>query len=161
MNKIGLNLLFFCCLWAALTSCDERLEEVGPDGRTDIEMRALELINTHRGTLGLPPLQHHPIVFEQAKQHSANMASRQVPFGHQGFNQRVSLIRSQLVIGLAGENVAFNSSPTPELTVVDQWLASQGHRENIENERYTYCGLAAIPDMNGAYYFTHILVEMN
>ncbi len=150
-------LLFFM----GVIACEEENEAIGPDGRTETEVRALDLINSHRSSLGLPPLEHSEIVYQEAKSHSANMASLQVAFGHDGFSERVNRIRTQLTIGAAGENVAYNSSPTPSITVVDQWLNSQGHRDNIEDERFTHCGLAAVPDGTGAYYFTHILVQMN
>ncbi len=159
MKQLKINRFFLIAPLLLLFACNEEREAVGPDGRTEIEIRALELINTHRSSIGLSPLEHSPIIFEEARLHSANMASKQVAFGHEGFSERINRIRTQLTINFSGENVAFNGSATPAITVVDQWLASDGHRSNIENERFTHCGLAAVADNNGLYYFTHILVE--
>ena len=159
MKYLKTSLLLIIAPFLFLISCDEEREPVGPDGRTEIEIRALELINTHRGSLGLAPLEHSPIIFDEARLHSSNMASRQVPLGHDGCSERINRIQTQLTINFSGENVAFNGSATPAITAVDQWLASSGHRSNIENDRFTHCGLAAVPDNNGLYYFTHILVE--
>ena len=42
--------------------------------------------------------------------------------------------------------------------VVDGWIDSDGHRENIEGD-YNIIGIAAVKDANGRYYFTQIFLN--
>lgn len=142
-------LLFFSC------GANDK-NPTNTDGMNEIEARALQLINNHRSSKGLPPLKHNKFIFDAARAHSANMAEKKVPFGHEGFAQRINNLRTQLSFGQAGENVAFNHSNTPAVTVVQQWLKSKGHRKNIENKNYTLCGLAVVRSAQNIYYFTHI-----
>jgi uncharacterized protein YkwD len=51
---------------------------------------------------------------EQARIHSQNMASGKVPFGHQGFQQRVTAVA--IPYSSAAENVAYNQGYSEEAT---------------------------------------------
>lgn len=155
-----LSLLFFSF------SCTEE-ENIDPIQTTEeesvsmdvVEMEVFKLINNHRITIGLEALSHNDLVYIQAKTHSESMASGETDFGHDGFSERVSLIREKLSIGTVGENVAYNFSNKPAEKVFDQWMDSEGHRKNIENPKFTHGGIAMKKSGNGAYYFTHLLIE--
>lgn len=51
----------------------------------------------------------------------------------------------------AGENIAMGY-PTPS-SVMEAWMNSEGHRENILNAHYTRIGIGIFQDTNGAYYW--------
>lgn len=113
------------------------------------ESQILDLINQHRRSLGLSPLVAQEDITLAASQHSQKMATAEVGIGHDGFEQRAGhLIR--LLDGLtAAENVAYGQNTAEE--VVKSWLASDGHRQNIEGQ-YNYTGLAVAvkePTENG------------
>ena len=55
-----------------------------------------------------------------------------------------------------GENIAAGSS-TPE-AVVNQWMSSPGHRENILNGKYRYLGVGYAYDGNSEY--AHYWVQL-
>lgn len=54
----------------------------------------------------------------------------------------------------AGENIAKGQS-TP-VRVMEDWLSSQGHRENILRASYTHLGVACVQDSRGVYHWVQI-----
>jgi uncharacterized protein YkwD len=117
----------------------------------------LYYVNQHRRSIGLPALQANSFISSVALDHSRDMLSGKTPFGHDGFRDRIDLIRKKLgPIHVAAENVA--SGPMSAREVVDGWLHSPGHRRNIEGDfRLTGIGLAFAA--NGMIYFTQIFTK--
>jgi uncharacterized protein YkwD len=117
----------------------------------------LRYVNQHRHSIGLPALQSNSFISSVALGHSRDMLSGKTPFGHEGFRDRIDLIRKKLgPIHVAAENVA--SGPMSAREVVDGWLHSPGHRRNIEGDfRLTGIGLAFRAD--GMIYFTQIFTQ--
>jgi uncharacterized protein YkwD len=138
----------------------EQLSERSQTPLQDIEQEIVKEINEYRATKGLPPLKWNPEIAQQARRHSQNMASQRVPFGHQGFQQRVEILRSEFPYrGSAAENVAFNSGyRNPAKQAVEGWLKSPGHRKNIEGQ-YTFTGIGVSRGSNGEYYLTQLFVQ--
>ncbi|MBX2842265.1 MAG: CAP domain-containing protein [Flammeovirgaceae bacterium] len=156
---LSLLLFIFSCTEEENIDPNQSVEEEETDSMDVIELEVFKLINNHRITSGLEALSHNDIVYIQAKSHSDSMAKGETDFGHDGFSERVELIKEQISIGTAGENVAYNFSNKPAEKVFEQWIESDGHRKNIENPKFTHGGIAMKKSGNGAYYFTHILVE--
>ena len=71
-----------------------------------IETEILSLINQHRALKNLPPLTFHKTVYEHSLQHANNIASKNVPFGHHGFADRIKALHQDLKLTAATENVA-------------------------------------------------------
>jgi uncharacterized protein YkwD len=114
----------------------------------------LSLINGHRASIGKPALQKNQTIWEQAHTHSQNMASKLVPFGHDGFEARIAAIRAVLGPGGSGaENVAMGY--TSAASVVNAWLSSPGHRANIEGTS-TRTGVSAVRSSEGIWYYTQV-----
>ena len=112
----------------------------------------LTLINDYRRSIGKPALEMNQVIWEQANNHSRNMAAGTVPFGHDGFDVRAAAIRAALGSGgSATENVAMGFSSAA--SVVNGWLNSPGHRANIEGNA-TRTGVSAVKSSGGAWYFT-------
>jgi uncharacterized protein YkwD len=103
----------------------------------------LQYINSYRKKKGLPPLVMNAAMSDEALKHSENMAARRTSFGHNGFQHRYKRISSALNgISGAGENVAMGSKTARE--VVDNWLKSPMHKQNIEGAfNLTGIGVAA------------------
>jgi len=104
------------------------------------------LHNDHRNALDLHELVPNAVIAEVAREHAENMKIGAVPYGHQGFDERESEIRSSLSeciseVGMA-ENVnrVSDSDPDPIGTCFQEWLDSPGHRANIEYEEATMMG---------------------
>lgn len=114
----------------------------------------LYYINQHRASIGLSKLELSPAATEQAVKHSEDMANGSLPFGHDGFEDRMNAIMSKVGrLSESAENVAAGAMSARE--VVDGWLKSQGHKENIEGD-YKYTGIGLAKASDGHIYFTQI-----
>ncbi len=114
-------------------------------------------VNAHRKSKGLPPLHLLAMAASEASTHSSNMASKKIPFGHSGFNQRALNIANELHgTSSTGENVAFGKMTWKQ--VIDAWLKSPEHRANIEGV-FNYTGVGVAKDSKGVVYFTQIFVK--
>ncbi|MFL5540172.1 MAG: CAP domain-containing protein [Longimicrobiaceae bacterium] len=99
------------------------------------------LVNEHRARIGCPPLAWDALAARAAQAHSDDMARRGF-FSHvspEGRNVGDRLRAAGANWRAVGENIA-QGQPTAQV-VVRGWLASPGHRENIENCAYTRQGV--------------------
>jgi uncharacterized protein YkwD len=86
------------------------------------------------------------------------MAAGRAPFGHADFDGRVAALQQQMVLHRTAENVAFDKGHRdPAAEAVRGWLASRGHRQNIEGP-YELTGVGVVSNQNGEVYFTQIFV---
>ena len=121
-----------------------------------VEQAVHNRINEYRATRGLPPLSVDERITREARIHSQNMASGKVPFGHNGFSQRVQAIA--IPYRASAENVAYNRGySNPDVRAVDGWLESSGHLKNIQGN-YNLTGIGVAKNAQGAYYFTQIFI---
>lgn len=122
-----------------------------------IQNSVLFYINEYRQQHRLPKLIMDDRIVIQAKQHSQDMANHRMPFGHQGFELRITKLRSQIKnTGGAAENVAYNYKSAQE--VVRQWLHSPGHKKNIIGN-YNLTGIGVARDKQGKLYYTQIFIQ--
>ncbi len=124
---------------------------------TSIKTGILTLVNKHRAGMGLKPLKMNEAIEKAAEQHSRNMATQKIPFGHDGFDERMKNISQQLG-GATGwaENVALGAETAER--AVDMWLHSPGHKKNIEG-KYSFTGIGIVKGADGQLYYTQIFVE--
>jgi uncharacterized protein YkwD len=114
----------------------------------------LKYVNEYRRKKRLPALSMNGIMSAEAQKHSENMAAHRTAFGHNGFKNRMKRILPQINgNGSLAENVAYGSTTAKE--VVERWLKSPVHRENIEGP-YNVTGIGIAADRNGDLYFTQI-----
>jgi uncharacterized protein YkwD len=124
-----------------------------------MEKSILQQINQYRQSRQLPPLTLDARISAQAKIHSQDMAKGKVPFSHQGFEQRVSVISRQIPYRAAAENVAFNQGyANPVEQAVEGWIKSEGHRVNIEGQ-YNLTGIGVVKNAKNEYYFTQLFIN--
>lgn len=128
-----------------------------PNSVDAIEKAVYSQVNQYRASRGLPPLTANLSMSEQARTHSQNMASGQVPFGHQGFQQRVTAVA--IPYSSAAENVAYSQGYSEEATVAVQgWIKSSGHRQNMEGN-FNLTGIGVATNAKGQYYFTQLFIR--
>lgn len=114
----------------------------------------LVYVNDYRRKKGLSKLEMNGIMSAEAKTHSEDMAAHRTSFGHSGFQGRMKRISSKIEGMQAwAENVAMGSTTAKE--VVENWLKSPMHRQNIEGP-YNLTGIGIAADRNGNLYFTQI-----
>ena len=138
---------------SALAAC-------GADYRSGVELETFSLVNQYRKASNLPPLAWAGAISKVARAHSEDMATGEVDFGHDGFGDRVSRLKT-VMIGVwgAGENVAMTQNlDQVARKAVTLWLNSPHHLKNIRGD-YNYSGLGVWQDKNGAIYFTQIFVK--
>lgn len=117
----------------------------------------LGYVNEFRAQNGKPALVMNEFMVETARRHSRDMASGATPFGHDGFDDRVRIIGNRLgPIHAAAENVAMGQMTARE--VVDGWIKSPGHRENMLGD-YTLTGIGTARKDDGTIYFTQIFIH--
>lgn len=128
-----------------------------PSGPKNIEKGILYYVNLHRYSIGLSLLQLNKVESTVAAQHSRDMASGRVPFGHTGLQSRVNIITRQIgPVTATGENVALGQRSPKE--VVADWLQSPGHRRNIEGD-FKLTGIGLARDDKGLIYYTQIFTR--
>ncbi len=119
----------------------------------------LTLVNNHRIGLGLTPLIYHSYIEEIAKAHSFGMAIHSKPFGHLGFASRCRRLRNRLgemnncgeIVGMKQKNIK---------TLLQAWLKSPEHRQEIEHPLFTHTALGIAKDDKGSIYWTQMFVEI-
>ena len=120
------------------------------------ELTLADLINEHRVSLGLNPLQLVNHVSYKSEEHNAYMIAKKV-VNHDLFPERSENIIEVLGAFKVNENVAYNFvSPNSALNA---WLNSPGHKSNIEGN-FTHFGISIRQDeTTGKKYYTNIFVK--
>ncbi|GGU55989.1 hypothetical protein GCM10010178_55470 [Lentzea flava] len=118
-------------------------------GNKTPEQAVLELVNDARAAKGCKALVIDDRITTAAQGHSTDMATQNY-FSHvskdgRTFDQRM---REAGYPKPGGENIAMGYA-TPQ-AVMDGWMGSKGHRENIENCEFTTMGLGL--DTRGNYW---------
>jgi len=125
-----------------------------------LEQESFLFVNQYRKANKLPLLQWDDSIAKVARCHSKDMAVGDVDFGHEGFNKRVTELRTTM-IGLrgAGENVLKTDDPDQVAQkAVELWLKSPHHLANIRGD-FNYSGMGVWVDDQGMIYFTQIFVK--
>ncbi len=119
----------------------------------EFDQRILELVNHERKQEGLDPLSIDEQLDQAAHFHNdqmvlADQMSHQLP-GEPGLGERVTATGYNW--STVAENVAAGYT-TPE-AVVEGWMNSPGHRDNILNPKFTHIGIGYeyAPDNNHAF----------
>jgi uncharacterized protein YkwD len=120
------------------------------------EQKLVDLTNNERMKAKLPPLKPNPILFAVARAHTANMVK-------QGKREHVldgkDVLKRLDDAGYdwksAGENIATSKSSTLE-EVMEAWMKSKGHREEILKERFREIGIGTVDNGKGVVYYTQV-----
>ena len=109
-------------------------------GINEFELEVLRLTNIERVNHGLSPLALNPTVMMSARFKSQSMDNLNY-FSHTSpvYGEFINISLELFGIRIFGENLA-RSQRTPQ-EVVDGWMASPGHRENILNPSFTQLGV--------------------
>ncbi|HLR70429.1 MAG TPA: CAP domain-containing protein [Pseudogracilibacillus sp.] len=110
------------------------------------EREVVELTNEEREKHDLSPLQIDQDLSNVARKKSKDMA-KEGYFDHESptYGSPFDMIKSyDIDYYAAGENIA-KGQQTPQ-EVVDAWMDSPGHRENILNDDFTHIGVGFVED---------------
>lgn len=144
---------FLLLLLVSISSCsdDDDVDDV-PTKEISMTDQILSLVNTHRKTKGLNTLKRNTTADKLANEHCDYMISKN-KISHDNFSSRTKKLRNNENAKSIGENVAYGYNTAQK--VVDGWLNSSGHKENIEGD-FTHTGIAAVKNPDGTYYFTQL-----
>lgn len=163
-NIKNLKLLIILSLVLVFTSCSNDEDEVYFEKieqpkieYSKIELEILSLVNSHRTSIGLNPLEKMNIISKVAKSHSDYMAETG-ELSHENFLEREEKIRSYTAAKTVGENVGFGYSTAEG--AVQAWLKSHSHRRIIEKTNYTHFGISTSKNEKGRNFITHIFVKL-
>ena len=127
--------------------------------KDEIGKKCLELTNEFRKKNKLPILEWDDEIWRVAYVHSENMGKKKVPFGHDGFNDRIKKFR--FYYSFAAENV-FMCNGYSQYNIaqmgVNGWINSPGHRKNLLSYS-SHCAIATYRSGYGEFYLTQIFVR--
>lgn len=115
---------------------------------SEFEQQVVELTNVERGKQGLQPLKIDEKLSEVAREKSKDMQSNNY-FDHNSptYGSPFDMMKQfGVTYNAAGENIA-QGQRSPE-EVVNAWMNSQGHRENILNSDFTHIGVGHVSEGN-------------
>lgn len=165
-QKLLRALIFVPFLWT-LNSCSSEASETQPVNTAvqasvaysykTIELETMNLINAHRISVGLNPLEKINYISVKSEEHNNYMIANNV-VNHNDFVARSENIIKYLGAKSVSENVAFNFNTSQ--SVLTAWLASPSHKVNIEGN-FTHFGIAIKENpANGKKYFTNIFAKI-
>ncbi|MGL5880948.1 MAG: CAP domain-containing protein [Xenococcaceae cyanobacterium] len=154
------NAFDFSVGWAKYTnSFQSHSFKIATSGDLDaLEKSIFQKINEYRRSQNLTTLKFDDRLSEQARIHSQAMASGNVPFSHDRFEERTRAIEGAIDYRSIAENVAYNQGfGDPVTQAIDGWLKSPSHRQNIEGN-FNLTGIGVAKNSRNEYYFTQIFV---
>ncbi len=128
------------------------------DATKSIESEVIRLTNVERSKQGLAPLQGDWQLSRVARYKSADMRDRGY-FSHTSptYGSPFDMMKSfNISYRTAGENIA--AGQTTAAQVVQEWMASPGHRKNILSANYTHIGVGYAKGGSYGTYWTQMFI---
>ena len=122
----------------------ERLASAGATA-TPGEIAIVRVMNSVRAANGVPPLRIGPVLTRAARAHSVDMV-RKGYFDHGAFVQR--LRRFGVRAPYVGENLASGTRPLSAGEIVQMWVASPPHRQNLLDRGFRRIGVGVAGGSN-------------
>lgn len=119
----------------------------------------LALTNTQREAAGLNPLSADPVLTEMAMLRARELEESYSHTRPSGENCKTVFREFETDLRFWGENAA-KGNRTPE-AVVEAWMGSQGHRENLLREDAGYLGVGVWQDEDGILYWVQLFAKEN
>lgn len=129
------------------------------DSRNILEAEVIELVNKERTSRGLQALNHNDVLAKLTRLKSQDMADKNY-FDHQSptYGSPYDMMNSfGITYQNAGENIA-RGQATAKM-VMEGWMNSPGHRENILKEEYQEIGVGLAIDSTGQSYWTQMFIR--
>jgi len=120
---------------------------------TAFERAVLREVNNVRIENNLSILKIVNTISQKAYEHNQHMLGMD-EICHHNFNDRSSDIKSTFDAVGIGENIAYGNATAQE--VVQAWMDSEEHRNNIMHEAYTHFGISIVAEDEDTHYYTNI-----
>ena len=144
----------------------ERQEPDGYEGTSlepecvDLDAYAQEVLtltNARREAAGLNPLSADPVLTEMAMLRARELEESYSHTRPSGENCKTVFGEFETDLRFWGENAA-KGNRTPE-AVMEAWMGSQGHRENLLREDAEYLGVGVWQDEGGILYWVQLFAK--
>ena len=149
---------------AALTSGLETARRLSPPPPTvpglEPDVQAiLDSVNAERAARGIAPVAHHDQLAAAGRAHAADQFSRNClttlsHTGTDGSSPGDRIARTGLRVRTWGENIACNQQSPAQ--VMQAWVNSAGHLQNIVNSSFTHIGISITRDSQGHLYWVQV-----
>ena len=130
-----------------------------PEDLAPLESGLHTAINEVRAAQGLLRLQRDPSLDAVAREHSEDMAARHY-LAHEtpeGLDPPQRMKRAGVSgYSLAGENVGTTTRSDPNREIVDAWMASPVHRDNVLAPVFNSTGVGIARSADGTWYYTQL-----
>lgn len=117
-----------------------------------MEQELLNLVNSHRNSLGFSSLAFSEVAYSYASDHTDYMIAMG-SLSHDNFSARASSISEEVNAEYVSENVAKDYISAQQ--VLDGWMASPNHRKTLEGE-FTHTAVSVKKDASGTFYYTQL-----
>ncbi len=122
------------------------------ENAVSVEQELLVMVNDYRTSLGYPNLDFSKVAYEYANDHTDYMIAMGT-INHDNFSARASQISTEVNASIVAENVA--KDYTTAKKAFDEWMASVGHRKNIEGN-FSHTAVSVKKDKAGNFYYTQL-----
>ena len=119
--------------------------------------KVLTLTNARREAAGLNPLSVDPVLTEMAMLRARELEESYSHTRPSGENCKTVFGEFETDLRFWGENAA-KGNRTPE-AVVEAWMGSQGHQENLLREDAEYLGVGVWQDEDGILYWVQLVAK--
>lgn len=122
------------------------------------QKQVLDLVNAERAKVGLNALVLDSSLSNVATMKSQDMIDKNY-FSHTSptYGSPFDVMKKfGISYKTAGENIAYGQKSPKE--VVNAWMNSKGHRENILNSSFTHLGVGVAKNSNGTIYWTQMFI---
>jgi uncharacterized protein YkwD len=142
-----------------VSSCSkETIDEIAipkAENAVSVEQELLVMVNEYRSSLGYSNLNFSKVAYEYANDHTDYMIAKGT-INHDNFSARASKISTEVNASIVAENVAKDYASAKR--AFDEWMASAGHRKNIEGD-FSHTAVSVKKDMAGNFYYTQLFYK--
>ena len=166
-RTLGQALAFIAGFWLALALSPFTVRVARADAtaapHAELEAHFHQQVNQERARRHLIPLERSTDLDTVARAHSADMARRGF-FSHVNPEGRNPVDRLQAAgvegFTLAAENAGLTDRGDPNREILQGWIASPVHRENLHAPPFNQTGIGIARAPDGTYYFTQLYLTV-
>ncbi|MET6989370.1 CAP domain-containing protein [Sediminicola arcticus] len=125
------------------------------ENAVSVEQELLVMLNDYRTSLGYSSLNFSTVAYNYANDHTDYMIAMGT-INHDNFSARASKISTEVNASIVAENVA--KDYTSAKKAFDEWMASAGHRKNIEGD-FSHTAVSVKKDKAGNFYYTQLFYK--
>lgn len=157
--KTRLHLAVMVLFVLMVSSCSkESIDDTAipiAENAVSVEQELLVMVNDYRTSLGYSNLSFSKVAYEYANEHTDYMIAKGT-INHDNFSTRASKISTEVNASIVAENVAKDYSSAQK--AFDEWMASAGHRKNIEGN-FSHTAVSVKKDKAGNFYYTQMFYK--